>query len=186
MANLYDAIETTLQRAESEIHATEAHGVLCGFLCVSADSKSTAWLSQVLPPIETGDVLAQQTQKVLIKLQDYYRDQLNSSDFQFVLLLPSDEVALEQRLNGLKQWCDGFILGTTSGGLNQKRTEALPKDSQEFIQDILKFSQLDAQLPDDEENEKAYMQLVEYLKVGVVTLYEDAHPLPAAPSLTVQ
>lgn len=187
MSDLYVAINTALERAESDIHAAEAHGVLCGFLCSSANAKDTHWLQQVLPGAEAGDLLAQQTQQVLLKLQQYYLDQLNSSDFQFALLLPNDEQALAARLQALTQWCDGFSLGLSAGGLSQKRSHNLSEQSQEFIQDVLRFTELETHLQTNEENEAAYMQLVEYLKVGVVTLYEDCHPASAsAPTSFIQ
>jgi len=176
MSDLYSAIETALQRAEAEMHTAETHGVLCGFLCTSTNAADSRWLKQVLPETETGDVLAQQTEHVLLKLQNYYLDQLNSSDFQFALLLPSDEHALPERLQALAEWCDGFSLGISAGGLSQKRSSHLSHESQEFLQDVLRFTELETQLLGNEENETAYMELTEYLKIGVVTLYEDCHP----------
>ncbi len=184
--DLYAAINTALQRAGAEVSAAEAQGVLCGFLCASLDSNSNAWIASLLPAIEDGDVLAQQTQQLLIKLQGFYREQLNSSDFQFALLLPDDEQALQQRLIELTRWCDGFTLGLSVGGLSQQRSFALSQESQEFLTDVLKFSDLETELAENEEHETAYMELVEYLKVGILTLYEDCHPAQILPALGIQ
>ncbi len=187
MADLYAAIGTALERAEAEVHAAEAHGVLCGFLCSSANGRDTAWLQHILPNGEAGDLLAAQTQQVLTKLQSYCLEQLNSSDFQFALLLPSDARALSERSQALAQWCEGFSLGLSAGGLSQPRIASLSAESQEFIQDVLRFSELETELQDNEENEAAYMQLLEYMKIGIVTLYEDCHPAqPAGKQPTLQ
>src|SRR3546814_8517783 len=95
----------------------------------------------------------------------------------FDLLLPDDDVALVPRVRALGAWCDGFLFGLASRpGLDLKK---LTEEAQEIIRDFTEFTQA-AVGDDDDQNveETAYTELVEYVRVGAQLLYMELHPRP--------
>jgi uncharacterized protein len=182
---MYSAISAVLERLDAPYSAAEMHGLLSAFLCASADRSDNAWLNDVMAHSTPADeATATQCRKVLLSLHAHVLHQLDNGEFQFNLLLPADSTSLSERSRALGQWCQGFSYGLGLGGLKNMR--ALSSSAREFIEDVLKFTRLD-EIPDEigadhdneTDNENAYMELREYLRVGVMTLYEDRSPPPA-------
>jgi uncharacterized protein len=108
------------------------------------------------------------------------RTQLDSDSLEFHLLLPDDEQVLGERTMALGDWCQGFLAGLGLGGLSA--TENLPDEADEFIRDVSQIAQLGLEASDeDESDETAYADIVEYLRVGVLLLRQTLDPSPAVP-----
>ena len=164
---MHQAITEVLQRAGALLDAAETHGVLCGFLCSGAKDNDERWLKAVFGENEFLCV-EEKYRSVLLNLKNYLQDQLDSPDFIFTPLLPSDNQPLETRVAALSGWSEGFLLGL---GISDLRNQRLSAENQEFIADVLKFSKLSIPVAENEIHEQAYMELVEYLRVGVLNLY---------------
>jgi uncharacterized protein len=167
---LYQAVSTVLTRAGSEMSAAEAHGLLCGALCIDAHCPDELWMQEVLDGDPGDNLLAEESRRVLRQLRRYTQDQLNTTQFLFTPLLPGDAQSLHQRALALQHWCEGFLLGSSVSGLNLQRLTAYGR---EFIEDLTQLANLDEQFDEDDSDENAYMELVEYLRVGTMTLYEE-------------
>ena len=98
--------------------------------------------------------------------------QLQGADFSYELLLPADDEPLQRRVLALAQWCQGFYLGLGVSGINQ--LEKLPEDSREVVSDMTEIARMENydEQP-GEEDEGAYAELVEYLRVGVLLIFEE-------------
>ena len=144
----------------------EVHGMLCGLLCVDETLSMEQWLEQ----IDQADA-QQALRNSLIRLFDATVAELNDEELGFTLLLPSDHTRLWVRTESLARWCQGFLSGLGLGGLSGRQTP----DVQEFILDLSRIAQVKF---DDasEENESAYAEIVEYIRVGVMLLKQTLRP----------
>ena len=91
---------------------------------------------------------------------------------EFELFLPDeDDAALIERVDGLRQWCKGFLFGV---GFANTRTQFSPQ-TQEILKDVAEMTKLDTdtdiEFDDDAEND--FMQLTEYLRAAVLALRDD-------------
>lgn len=98
-------------------------------------------------------------------------DALHASDMSFALLLPDDEVRLEERLEALAEWCQGFLAGLVAGleragGIS---LDELPEEVTEIVRDLTAIAQLDTE-QEEAEAEGDFAELVEYVKVGVLLI----------------
>jgi uncharacterized protein YgfB (UPF0149 family) len=103
-------------------------------------------------------------------------------DMEFELLLPGDEQPIEVRTTALAQWCQGFLYGLGAGGITD--VTDLPGDAGEVVRDFAEISRAGVDATQEEEsNEAAYAELVEFVRVGVQLLFEELaalrRPVPA-------
>ena len=172
----YDQVNDALKRVSNEIDAAEAHGVLSGLICAQDESVREHWLSHCFPESEQGDLLVQETMNLLQELYSDVQTQFQSSDFLFYPLLPDEESSLAARVEALGFWCQGFLMGISLGGI--VNTEKLPGELPGFIKDVIEVSQAESfEVEDEEQDEDAYMELVEYIRIGVLLFQEEIRSL---------
>jgi len=71
--------------------------------------------------IESLDLAEQANAELLQQVDTLYTStqaQLASGDYNLSLLLPDDDNELEQQTQALAQWCNGFLLGFGSAGID--------------------------------------------------------------------
>ena len=178
----FQELERQLQAAGTDVHAAEAHGMLCGIVCAGGRAGSASWLEQLLGEGNTLSASAQACAEALGALQDDIIRQLNDDALGFELLLPSDAESLPARTRALGEWCGGYLYGLALGGV---RGEAeLPDTVREVMQDFYEMSHAGfSTAPPDEEDEAAYAEIAEYLRMGVLLVHEELQPLPGAARL---
>lgn len=168
----YDQFSSVLTQANSTLSPAEAHGTLCGLLCLSSQPNIDLWYSFILDQrkAQTTPFPASQLEADLQELREQTEADFSPSSGGIALMLPADDADLQVRLTALSEWCDGFMYGLGAGGL--KDENKLPETSREFITDVREISRLDPE-SDDEQAEHYYMELVEYLRVGVLLFREE-------------
>jgi yecA family protein len=166
---MYNAIQQVLQRIEADIEAAELQGIISGFIAVAPDANDQAWVTHVVNVIDAEDAQSQKSVQVLRQLRKVIQEQLADENLTFSPLLPKDEEPIKQRMQAIVDWSQGFMLGISLGGL--KETRHLSKPSAEFIADLPKFSRLEIDIAENNESETAYTEVVEYLKVGAITVF---------------
>lgn len=158
-------LEDILQRSGTPIGASECHGFICAQLCTSDKPENRSWR-------ECLGAEGEELQAVLTRMGETVVKELESPDFSFELMLPSDEATLALRADALSQWCRGFLFGLGNGGL----TEAgLSGDCRELVEDMDRISRARAELEQGEEF--ALMELIEFVRVGVMTVYQELRPM---------
>ena len=150
----------------------QAHGILCGALC-TPEGKKVDCVGEITGRAESGDVLGRECTASLLSLYSETERQLGSGDCEFRPLLPDDEESLERRSEALGAWCSGFLLGLSLGGVTDLAT--LPADSREIIEDLNQFAGIRPSAIEDEAEEVAYAELVEYIRVGVMLINDELH-----------
>jgi hypothetical protein len=172
----YTRLQQSLEKSAAEMYAAEAHGALCGMVCASGKVELGNWLEQVFEQLDLNDLLIKEASQQLVGLFQSTQEQLNDPEAGFDLLLPGDDTRLEQRTEALAQWCQGFTFGLAAGGL--KRETRLPDDTAELIQDMVQIAQVEHDDSSAEDtDEDAYMQVYEYVRMGVLLINEELQPL---------
>ena len=176
----YSSLSDALAKADAELVASESHGALCGMTCVAGKIELSDWLGQVFEELDLKNVLVKEAGQLLVGLYNDTQAQLNGSDADLQLLLPDEEQSLAQRTEALAFWCQGFTYGLAAGGL--KKDQKLPEDTVELIKDMVEIARAGHDLGDDaDEDEEAYMQLYEYVRMGVLLINEELQPIHVTP-----
>ena len=177
----YDTVTQALQRNAIPADAAEIHGAISGILCTHGAASKAHWLATILPELTRaeaeGDALAAETKKMLDDLFNEVSTELITGEFAFNPLLPDDEHDLGERVTALGHWCQGFLMGIQQGGVTS--AQGLPAELAEIYRDFSEISQINSgELAADEDDEEAYAELYEYLKVGTILFYEEYQQSP--------
>lgn len=174
----YDLLQGALREAGSDADAAECQGHLCGLLCVHGALDRGQWLAGTLPELdprrcgEAGEVAG--------ALYDYTRQGLTDPTLDFQLVLPDDTVAIDERTRALGDWCQGFLGGLAESGLRE--FDALPGELPEIAHDLVEIAQAGRfEVSGDEEDENAYAELVEYVRMAVLLMLEELQPNKTPP-----
>jgi uncharacterized protein len=148
------------------IDASELHGGLCGWLA-GGGAASPEWLRRVLvdeglPLPGEGDVLDRLRSATVAQFED--------REFGFELLLPVDEASLEARSGALFDWCRGFV---GAFGLAAGAAPPLSEDGAEALADLAELARASAEAGGDEEDEQAFAEIEEFVRVAVLLLHGD-------------
>jgi uncharacterized protein YgfB (UPF0149 family) len=186
----FNALTASLRQLGVSSSVAENHGMLCGLLCARGEVGIEEWLDAVR---EEGASVAETTShervirpaarvklgftpvpesSPLISLYQDTVSQLCGDDFSLQLALPEDEQPLMVRAEALADWCQGFIYGLGIGGMADM--DLLPDEAREVMNDLGEISR--AYYEDDEDSdtdESAYMEVVEYVRAGVMLIFEE-------------
>jgi uncharacterized protein len=164
---------------------TELHGVLCGRVSGGQKLSEDELLSVVGELLEVDLERVEDLGDMLPELYQYTLGQICSSGFEFLPLLPDDELPLNQRLASLGEWCQGFLFGLGNSGLSTK-TE-LTGDIADALSDLASISQVASLEEEDgeEEDEVSYTELVEYVRVAVLLIYAELNPVEDQSARTI-
>lgn len=174
------ALDAALEQVETEMQAEECHGTLTGLFCAKGELSADEWLTYIAQGLDPNDLLAKEALETFGKLYDQTRQGLNDSTLDFHLLLPGDEATVEERIESLGQWCQGFLLGLSAGGVTD--LDKLPGDSGEIVRDLVEIARAGSyELEGGEEDESSFHQLLEYVRTGVLLINEELHPTKAPP-----
>lgn len=168
----YAELDRALGAVSSGVEAAEAHGCLCGALCIDAAFPAAEWAAEVLPDdAEPGQVPP--LVALLEDLREATAATLAGEDMDFQPMLPRDNAPLEERVRALAAWCAGFLYGLgRSGALDR-----LPGDLQEIVQDFSEISRAGLSHGESgEEAERDYAELVEFVRASVQLAWEELAP----------
>jgi uncharacterized protein len=173
----YDELQRALLQSHALTDAAEAHGTLVGSLCATGCSLDE-WLAEILPEGRAEQAAAVSLQAVFNSACGALDDSLMS----FQPLLPADDVPIGDRTRALGEWCQGFLYGLGTG-VAVPDAAALQGEAAEVLRDMTEITQVDVD-PDDtpESNEAAYAELVEFVRVGVLLLYDHLQSLRDPPA----
>lgn len=152
---------------------SECHGLLCGLLCRNASATADEFLHQLQAAklvMEPGSGF----REALIELHDSTARQLDDEELGFSLWLPEDSETLEDRTLALAQWCSGFLLGLACAG----EINTLSEEAREAVDDLQQISRAELSAEDEdeegtEEDEQAFVEIVEYVRIVALMLRED-------------
>ncbi len=175
----HDVLDDALRRCGANWDAAQSHGLLTGRLAVAGVPAGPEWLQQVLEGTNENDALRTVCARLLDALYQATYWQLSERLSEFMPLLPDDDTDAAARTAAMAHWCEGFLHGLVSvkhGDAVRDRLAVEPLS--DIIRDMLEITraEVDADL-DDEGNEAAYAELVEYLRVAAQLAYEELSDL---------
>ena len=153
------------------LNPAELHGLLCGLLCAEGELALDRWLQLAREALADDVELSASVQDLLAKLLDYRVAQLNDPDCSITPLLPDDSAPLLQRTDALGEWCQGLLYGLGMGHIEQHGV--LSGESREFLRDVADIAQLGLDAATNEADETAYVEVVEYLRIGLLIIQHD-------------
>lgn len=163
----FDEIAKILSKMDLYTTASETHGILAGLIAgeVTLDNKS--WLPLFNDVVNEGMGLPLELKKSVIRIHGQILEQFTNDGF--TLLLPEENVPLDERCDAMAQWAQGFLLGF---GLVQQSLHQASKETQEIIRDIRDISQLSFDFEtEDEASEISFAEIVEYLCMGAMLCF---------------
>ena len=167
----YAQLQRTLSTTQSSFQAAQVHGLLCGLLCGD---------EQVAPPFDEFILSKKKNSSAQQALQKLYKKsakQLSEFSFGFQLLLPTDKQDLRLRSEALGLWCQGFLTGLKLTHIPV--TQRAPSDITDALNDIIEIAQISFEATDEsEENEHAYVELVEYVRLAILMIYQELRNAP--------
>ncbi|MCC7219634.1 MAG: UPF0149 family protein [Candidatus Contendobacter sp.] len=152
-------------------HPAELHGLLCGLLCGEGELALDRWLQLACEALADGVELAPPVQNLLAKLLDYGVAQLSDPDGSITPLLPDDDAPLPQRVDALGDWCQGLLYGLGISHVEQH--DLLSEEGREFLRDVADIAHVGLDQATSETDETAYVEVVEYLRVGLLIIHHD-------------
>ncbi|MEO7775298.1 MAG: UPF0149 family protein [Steroidobacteraceae bacterium] len=168
----YATVQQALSQSRALTDAAEAHGTLTGALCAARSYRLEDWLAEILPEGQAAPA----TGGTLDGVFETTRVALDDEELGFEPLLPEDEDSLEARTTALGEWCHGFLYGLGSGSLPDLRS--MQGEVGEILQDLTEITRVGVDAGSGEDaNESAYVELVEFVRVGVQILFEELRHL---------
>ena len=178
VASLPD-FEHTLALSQGNLDApalAECHGVACGLLVREPGCVPGAYL-ELLAMLQIVPGPSRAFRDALGELFHIARQQLADAEMQFGIWLPDDEESLQGRTEALAHWCNGFLAALGSG--HEGGLQTLSSEAGEALEDLGEIARAEAAEDaseaeyDPEEEERAYTEIVEYIRVVVLMLRED-------------
>lgn len=174
----YAEISRALDQLGVDEDAAEHHGTLCGLLCVDNGIGYEASFAPRPRAATAPGAVAQPAAETIARdptleaLHDETLRQLRDPELSFHPLLPDDDLPLAGRMDALTNWCKGFLYGLGAAGF--QHFDRLPDEIKEFMQDLIDITRTNPEaVAEDEEEESAYAEIVEYLRIGVLLLHAE-------------
>jgi len=168
-------LDDALKRCGSSWNAGQVHGLLCSRLSVAGADGATRWFAQVLDETDPNNAVRGECEAMLDDLCAVTWRQLVERQSEFELLLPDDQDPTSMRADAMGQWCEGFLHGLVSEKHSEDLKKRLSADPlADIIKDMLQITRATGGDEDDDDSEEgAYTELVEYLRVATQITYEE-------------
>lgn len=174
VSDAFDIDYLALQRhlAPLSISAAELHGSLCGFLCAGGEPVPGHWLDQLR--IDPAGLASEGRTDLETLRRDTIR-LLDDPEMGFALMLPDDDAGMGDRVDALSHWCGGFVGGFGLGGA--ERASALSEDGRDALRDLGRIAGFGYEASEEEEDENAFAEILEYVRVAVILLRQEGAPV---------
>lgn len=162
----FQQIHSLLQNYGALQSAAELHGFLAGQLAAGKRLSRGEWLRAAN---EAADLSRNPDEVAGDNLYEMYRSTLaalQSGELSFHPLLPDDDAALVERVDGLGQWCQGFLAGFGMAG-SKLRIDA---ELAEALRDLSAIAQVGAS-DGDENSESDLFSICEYVRLTAVEIF---------------
>lgn len=171
----YEQLRDALAAAGAVVAPAELHGGVCGALCAGGASAARRWLADCLDD-ERLDAAAAAVADELDELIVTSEKMLDEHDLKFAPLLPSDDAPLEEQVEALAGWSQGFLNGVGSTTAAAGRAPGEGTALGEILHDFAEISR--AGLSEDEaagrgQPDFALAELHEYVRVSVQIVFEE-------------
>lgn len=163
----YSEVASALKKTAGHYNASQVHGLMCGLICATSGQADTHWEKMLF-----GKEKNPQIEEILQELYENSFHQISEFSFEFSLLLPDDDNDINQRAEALGLWCQGFLTGLEQAKVPIKNRE--PSEVTEALDDLIEISQVNyGDISSSDEDETAYFELVEYVRLAALMIFHD-------------
>lgn len=164
----FDELTSVLSSATTPFFAAYIHGSMSGLLCTDTRQLPIVWEAFLTDSGLTG---AATENELLNKLFVLTASHLESAAGAMMLLLPQEDAKLSSRLQALSTWCEGFLDGIVweNKGLEEEIV-------QEALADLASIKEVATKTKSTNENEAAYIEVLEFVKVAVLLIHAECQP----------
>jgi uncharacterized protein len=152
----------------------ETHGVVIGLLA-GGPRQSDTELADQLAKLQVGDWNSERIQQDLGPAISTLRSELASPDMDFKPLLPTDDRPLSERTRCMASWVSGFLAGFGAGAPKLESQDA--SEALRLLEQIARAG-IDPET-DEDEQEDAFSELSEFVRVATLLLREEGLRKPA-------
>jgi len=166
----HNEVDVALRQSGSSWSASQSHGLLCSKLSVAGIDGGMAWFNQIM---EGSQSAGGEITELLEALFAETHRQLSERQSEFAPLLPDENESLAVIAGGLAEWSEGFLHGLVSNVDNESLKAKLAAEPvSDIIKDLLEITRASVD-DDDEADDEALVELVEYLRVAAQLVYEE-------------
>ena len=172
----YEHIDQARKKARISIDVSEYHGKISACLCCENMSAEDLLPEEIKADESSLSSETMELKTVLVNVIAETLEKLNDTEMTFYPHLSPDSASLADRTRSLSSWCQGFIdgFGLTIAQKNVPIDPASQDIIGEIIEDFSQISKLtSASVMNQDEEELAYMEVVEYVRVGVQLIFEE-------------
>ncbi|HHS99404.1 MAG TPA: YecA family protein [Thiomicrospira sp.] len=160
-------------------------GMLIGLLCGDNDIQEAVWIKKLIEEAQIKSVKESFLQVLDGVFQETNKG-MNGSGFELNLCIPDDNESLVFRAAMLGQLCEGLLYGLGLVGVLSDSEREIPKEVNELVDDLGQIARIDVGGLNDlkdvtDEEESDFMELIEYVRIGILTINEELNPTQAAP-----
>ena len=168
---VFEHFQDELSRASVDLHASELHGMLIGYLCAVKDSAGPgrrrslfeAWMDGHAPT-SVVNMLEEAFVQSLDSLGEY-------ADFDFKVMMPGDNEGIAERAESVSLWCSGFLSGFGESGRQLDADDA--SDVKEALLDMGRIAAMSEQVTEGEENESDLTEIVEFIRISTLLIFAE-------------
>jgi uncharacterized protein YgfB (UPF0149 family) len=163
----YSEMITALQSEETPFLPAQAHGYICGLLCGTSGKIDNSWQNKIL-----GDQKKRRAREMLQEVFETSYHLISEFSFEFTLILPDDKADINLRTEGLGSWCQGFLSGLKQCRIPLEDRE--PGEVTDALSDITEIANVNfGDIKTTDEDEMAYFELVEYVRLAVLMIFHE-------------
>ncbi|ANS86420.1 UPF0149 protein [Vibrio scophthalmi] len=178
----YLTFATELQSAGLAVNPAEIHGLLTGMLSGGLSLTDKSWQPLIFDYTNEGMGWPDRTLKLAQQTLDVTTQELTGSDMELSLLMPDEEASasLFDIADGLAEWVNHFISGLGLVAVDLKKASSNVKEALADLEEISKLG-----IDEDEDQQEQAMlleQVLEHVKVCVLTIHAEFGQKPAEPA----
>lgn len=172
MTDLTDYIQSQLilEKQGIFVSPSEVHGTIAGLLACGLNIEESDYLAMLSDVFNDGLSFNNESKALFASMYSHVVSSFNSKEHQFELFLPNEDETLLDKANALVSWVAGFLLGF---GLKQKDYGAMSADVKEVINDFSEITKLDTDFGEEEEDQQAFHEIVEYVRVSALLCFAE-------------
>ncbi|MBN9287672.1 MAG: hypothetical protein BGO43_12775 [Gammaproteobacteria bacterium 39-13] len=176
----FETLEYSLIAASTPFSASYVHGMIAGVLCVNGRQieKCKQLIEEKIPEMNESHGRISELINNLFSLTALH---LQDQNYELTLMLAPDDLPMPQRLETLANWCQGFLEGVEAENLPKGTLIQYPMVS-EVLEDFMQIKDLSFETPSTQENEKDYMEIVEFVRVGALLVHAECTQTENGPS----
>lgn len=164
---LFEDLEQAFFVATTPISPSYIHGLITGLLCVTDTEQVRDEIHQKIQNFDESD--KKHKWYLIENLMLLTQESLSQLDKPLILMLPEADLPLSWRLETLADWCGGFLEGVMLSD-NENKLQQLP-EVLEILNDFAEIKNVSLNVIDNNQNEKDFGELLEFVRVGVLLFY---------------